>query len=174
MHARQGWTPVPSSCPPACLQCTSTCACCPANPCMPICACPPTNPCTSIRACPLASSFPSSYAHINQTANQPANKPTKQQAKQSSSQTSIQSANQSFDQPSKHQTNKLTNQPTDRLTNQPSTCPSQGDVVLLSQGRPSDDSTEAVVVDFSSRWLRVAVPADKAPGVTGPGWRVDL
>ncbi|KXZ45751.1 hypothetical protein GPECTOR_51g737 [Gonium pectorale] len=50
-----------------------------------------------------------------------------------------------------------------------------GDIVLVSpNGRPSDSSLEGVVLDFSSRWIRVALPADQALGVQGGGWRLDL
>lgn len=50
----------------------------------------------------------------------------------------------------------------------------QGDVVLLSQGDPGDDSLEALVLDFSTKWIRVALPADRGQHVRGPGWRMDL
>lgn len=48
--------------------------------------------------------------------------------------------------------------------------------MLLSPGnnKPGEESLEALVLDFSSRWLRLALPADKGQKVRGPGWRLDL
>ncbi|KAG1672361.1 hypothetical protein FOA52_010979 [Chlamydomonas sp. UWO 241] len=52
---------------------------------------------------------------------------------------------------------------------------SKGDVLLLTQGdTPGDDSLEALLLDYSTKWLRVALPADKGPSVRGTGWRLDL
>ncbi|GAX73483.1 hypothetical protein CEUSTIGMA_g935.t1 [Chlamydomonas eustigma] len=57
---------------------------------------------------------------------------------------------------------------------------SRGDVVLVTAGdggRSSpggDNSIEALVLDFSSRWIRVAVPSDRGKDIRGAGWRVDL
>ncbi|EFJ44065.1 hypothetical protein VOLCADRAFT_106580 [Volvox carteri f. nagariensis] len=51
-----------------------------------------------------------------------------------------------------------------------------GDIVLVSpKNRPSEASMEGVVLDFSGRWIRVALPADLAHGVqqmaaTPPPW----
>ncbi|GFH12577.1 uncharacterized protein HaLaN_08290, partial [Haematococcus lacustris] len=59
----------------------------------------------------------------------------------------------------------------------------QGDVILISRDlgprhsrSPIDDDSayEAVLLDYSSRWLRVAVPAAVGPILRGPGWRLDL
>jgi len=35
-------------------------------------------------------------------------------------------------------------------------------------------STQAVVVDYSARWLRVALPSSIASAVRGTDWRVDM
>ncbi|GBF93852.1 hypothetical protein Rsub_06851 [Raphidocelis subcapitata] len=51
---------------------------------------------------------------------------------------------------------------------------SQGDIVLVSRGDPGEDSLEGIVVDYSTRWLRVALPTQLAQHVRGPGWRLDL
>ncbi len=60
---------------------------------------------------------------------------------------------------------------------------SQGDMVLLSRGNTNsrntspidaDTAIEGVVMDYSTRWIRVAVSALNAEGVRGPGWRLDL
>lgn len=75
---------------------------------------------------------------------------------------------------------------------------SQGDIVLLSQtsnavarktksGRQAmhgakdavslidmDNAFEAVVVDYSACWLRVALPSSVAPAVRGSSWRMDM
>ncbi|KAF5843656.1 AAA domain-containing protein [Dunaliella salina] len=75
---------------------------------------------------------------------------------------------------------------------------SQGDIVLLSQtsnavaqktksGRQAmhgvkdavspidmDNAFEAVVVDYSARWLRVALPSSVASAVRGSSWRMDM
>jgi hypothetical protein len=47
----------------------------------------------------------------------------------------------------------------------------QGDILLVSQGDPLGDSQEAIVVDFSSRWIRLAMNpvAAEAIGATGSG-----
>jgi hypothetical protein len=65
----------------------------------------------------------------------------------------------------------------------------QGDVVLVSRegggssrsstvaaSSPidSDSAYEGVVLDYSGRWLRVALPSSVAGAVQGAGWRVDL
>jgi hypothetical protein len=57
----------------------------------------------------------------------------------------------------------------------------QGDIVLLSQGVPpgmspidSDSAIEGVVLDYSSRWIRVAVPTTAAEAARGAEWRIDL
>ncbi len=41
---------------------------------------------------------------------------------------------------------------------------------------PMDNATamEGVLLDYSTRWMRVAVPSHLAGGVQGGGWRVDL
>ena len=41
----------------------------------------------------------------------------------------------------------------------------QGDIVLISSGQPTADSMEGVIMDFSSRWLRVALPSTVAGSV---------
>eukprot|EP00798_Chlamydomonas_sp_ICE-L_P012084 gene12084-15195_t len=53
---------------------------------------------------------------------------------------------------------------------------SQGDVVLLTPGgeSPDDSSVEAVVLDYSTRWIRVALPPEAASTVRGGGWRIDM
>ncbi|KAI8470873.1 MAG: putative DNA helicase [Monoraphidium minutum] len=51
---------------------------------------------------------------------------------------------------------------------------SQGDIVLISKGEPGEESLEGVVVDYSTRWLRVALPTQVAEHVRGSGWRLDL
>ncbi|GIL42418.1 hypothetical protein Vafri_393 [Volvox africanus] len=54
-------------------------------------------------------------------------------------------------------------------------CLGAGDIVLVSpNNRPGEASLEGVVLDFSSRWIRVALPVDLAHGVQGSGWRLDL
>ncbi|GLI70630.1 hypothetical protein VaNZ11_015565 [Volvox africanus] len=54
-------------------------------------------------------------------------------------------------------------------------CLGAGDIVLVSpSNRPGEASLEGVVLDFSSRWIRVALPLDLAHGVQGSGWRLDL
>ncbi|GIL89655.1 hypothetical protein Vretifemale_17450 [Volvox reticuliferus] len=54
-------------------------------------------------------------------------------------------------------------------------CLGAGDIVLVSpNNRPGEASMEGVVLDFSSRWIRVALPVDLAHGVQGSGWRLDL
>ncbi|KAG2495801.1 hypothetical protein HYH03_006043 [Edaphochlamys debaryana] len=54
-------------------------------------------------------------------------------------------------------------------------CLGGGDIVLVSpNNKPSEASLEGIVLDFSSRWVRVALPADLAAGVQGTGWRLDL
>ncbi len=35
-------------------------------------------------------------------------------------------------------------------------------------------SLQAVVVDYTARWLRVALPSSLAPAVRGSGWRMDM
>ncbi|KIY93585.1 hypothetical protein MNEG_14377 [Monoraphidium neglectum] len=52
--------------------------------------------------------------------------------------------------------------------------PALGDIILISRGDPGGDSLEGVVVDYSTRWLRVALPTQVAEHVRGPGWRLDL
>uniref|UniRef100_A0A383VFK2 AAA+ ATPase domain-containing protein n=1 Tax=Tetradesmus obliquus TaxID=3088 RepID=A0A383VFK2_TETOB len=55
---------------------------------------------------------------------------------------------------------------------------SQGDILLVSQGDPLEDSHESVVVDFSSRWIRLALNPTAAAAVSAAGrgaaWRLDL
>eukprot|EP00775_Hariotina_reticulata_P004851 gene4851-5098_t len=55
---------------------------------------------------------------------------------------------------------------------------SQGDILLVSTGSPLDDSFEGVVVDFSSRWIRLAVSSTAAGEISAAGrgmtWRLDL
>ncbi|KAG2453966.1 hypothetical protein HYH02_001012 [Chlamydomonas schloesseri] len=54
-------------------------------------------------------------------------------------------------------------------------CLGAGDIVLVSpNNKPGESSLEGVVLDFSTRWMRVALPADLAAGVQGSGWRLDL
>ncbi len=64
-----------------------------------------------------------------------------------------------------------------RLSNM-SITPSQGDILLISRGTPTEDSLEGVVIDYSSRWLRVALPTPAASAIRGAGpnarWRLDL
>jgi hypothetical protein len=54
----------------------------------------------------------------------------------------------------------------------------QGDILLVSTGSPLDDSFEGVVVDFSSRWIRLAVSSTAAGEIAAAGkgvaWRLDL
>jgi hypothetical protein len=54
----------------------------------------------------------------------------------------------------------------------------QGDILLVSQGDPLEDSHESVVVDFSSRWIRLALTPTAAAAVSAAGrgaaWRLDL
>ncbi|KAK9812656.1 hypothetical protein WJX72_001408 [[Myrmecia] bisecta] len=49
----------------------------------------------------------------------------------------------------------------------------QGDIVLISKGSPDEDAMEAVVMDYSTRWIRVAVPDLIAPYIQGGPWRLD-
>ncbi|GMH33318.1 hypothetical protein BSKO_01152 [Bryopsis sp. KO-2023] len=51
---------------------------------------------------------------------------------------------------------------------------SSGDSVYLSKRKPGESSLEALVVDYSSRWIRVALPAVMGVDVPGDGWRLDL
>ena len=37
-----------------------------------------------------------------------------------------------------------------------------------------DGSIEAVVFEFSSRWIKIALPSDKAAAIQGGGWRMDV
>lgn len=48
----------------------------------------------------------------------------------------------------------------------------QGDILLVSQGDPLGDSQEAIVVDFSSRWIRLAMNPVAAAAVAAAsgGW----
>lgn len=46
--------------------------------------------------------------------------------------------------------------------------------MLISHGNPTADSFEGVVVDYATRWLRIALPNSTAGHVRGPGWRLDL
>jgi hypothetical protein len=48
----------------------------------------------------------------------------------------------------------------------------QGDILLVSQGEPLGDSQEAIVVDFSSRWIRLAMNPVAAATVAAAagGW----
>jgi len=48
----------------------------------------------------------------------------------------------------------------------------QGDILLVSQGDPLGDSHEAVVLDFSSRWIRLAMNPTAAAAVAAAsgGW----
>jgi hypothetical protein len=54
----------------------------------------------------------------------------------------------------------------------------QGDILLVSRGDPLKDSHESVVVDFSSRWIRLALNPTAAAAVAAAGrgaaWRLDL
>ncbi|DBA71486.1 TPA: hypothetical protein ACH3X2_14306 [Trebouxia sp. C0005] len=50
---------------------------------------------------------------------------------------------------------------------------SQGDIVLISQTKPGDDALEGVVMDYSSQWVRVAVPQAVAGHLQGQPWRLD-
>jgi hypothetical protein len=54
----------------------------------------------------------------------------------------------------------------------------QGDILLVSRGEPLEDSRESVVVDFSSRWIRLALNPTAAAAVAAAGrgtaWRLDL
>lgn len=47
---------------------------------------------------------------------------------------------------------------------------------MLQRSNPGDDAIEAVVVDFSGQWLRVAVPVSAATALTSRAapWRIDL
>ncbi|KAL3140824.1 hypothetical protein ABBQ32_14194 [Trebouxia sp. C0010 RCD-2024] len=51
---------------------------------------------------------------------------------------------------------------------------SHGDIVLISRHAPGDDAVEGVVMDFSSQWIRVAVPQAVAGHFQGQPWRLDL
>jgi hypothetical protein len=54
------------------------------------------------------------------------------------------------------------------------TTQTQGDILLVSQGDPLADSHEAVVVDCSSRWIRLALSPTAAAAVAaaaGRSWR---
>lgn len=51
--------------------------------------------------------------------------------------------------------------------------PQKGDILLVSQGDPLGDSHEAIVVDFSSRWIRLAMNPTAAAAVAaaaGSSW----
>jgi len=47
-------------------------------------------------------------------------------------------------------------------------------ILLISQGQPLEDSYEGVVVDFSSRWIRLALASTAAAAVSAAGPRDDL